>query len=479
MINKDKKLNYIKSVKKYQVGDKVKQYRDDHPILDFLAGFIPGVGEAQDAQDFMYSAKNKNLGGMALASLGLIIPGLTGGQIGKALKLSKMDDLTEIGGLGKISKKSTKVKKVMDEPLPDKFKQNGWTVAEDGAFINKNGQRFIRDKKTGRLMSEDSFNIQAKNRKNAKDLLDDANIKNKEFNKIVDEFEEAGLDFSLQNWEALAKGHKMTDTEKYIYKTQALPNFLQTYKELSSQKKLIKKNGKWYGYFDTPVSSQISDKLPILKQKWSEGLRELQGEEGAMMYIITNSPQGKGKFAWNGITMHEGVPEKYLSDFVSGRNKQAFKKWFDSNIAGAPAYSNPDKLKGTVGLQYYGLPIRPSLLYPKMGDEVKLIKRQTVNPSSNNWNGAGQPIGSFISKNPEKKINMSEGPLRDDLASKYNNSDVNGVFTIVGEDIPVKSAFGGTGMYNIEGANLFKPFASIALPLGFGYKLFKNDNKTE
>lgn len=26
--------------------DKVKEFRDKNPILDFLAGFIPGVGEA-------------------------------------------------------------------------------------------------------------------------------------------------------------------------------------------------------------------------------------------------------------------------------------------------------------------------------------------------------------------------------------------------------------------------------------------------
>ena len=26
--------------------DKVKQFRDNHFILDFLAGFIPGVGES-------------------------------------------------------------------------------------------------------------------------------------------------------------------------------------------------------------------------------------------------------------------------------------------------------------------------------------------------------------------------------------------------------------------------------------------------
>ena len=38
--------------------DKVKEFRDKNPILDFLAGFIPGVGEAQDAHDF-YSCRKR------------------------------------------------------------------------------------------------------------------------------------------------------------------------------------------------------------------------------------------------------------------------------------------------------------------------------------------------------------------------------------------------------------------------------------
>jgi len=59
--------------------DKIKEFRDKNPELDFAAGFIPGVGEAQDAHDFVHAAKKKDYGRMALASLGFIIPGVTGG----------------------------------------------------------------------------------------------------------------------------------------------------------------------------------------------------------------------------------------------------------------------------------------------------------------------------------------------------------------------------------------------------------------
>lgn len=70
------------------MGDKIKEFRDKNPLLDFVSGFIPGVGEAQDAHDFYHAAKNGDFGGMALASIGFVIPGLTGGQIKKGIKLA-------------------------------------------------------------------------------------------------------------------------------------------------------------------------------------------------------------------------------------------------------------------------------------------------------------------------------------------------------------------------------------------------------
>lgn len=69
------------------MGDKIKEFRDKNPLLDFISGFIPGVGEAQDAHDFYHAAKKGDFGGMALASIGFVIPGVTGGQIGKGIKL--------------------------------------------------------------------------------------------------------------------------------------------------------------------------------------------------------------------------------------------------------------------------------------------------------------------------------------------------------------------------------------------------------
>jgi hypothetical protein len=76
----------VKSFNVKYMKDKVKEFRDKNPILDFVAGFIPGVGEAQDAHDFAHAAKKKDFGGMAMASLGLILPGMTGSQLRKIVK---------------------------------------------------------------------------------------------------------------------------------------------------------------------------------------------------------------------------------------------------------------------------------------------------------------------------------------------------------------------------------------------------------
>ena len=67
--------------------DKIKQIREKYPFLDFLAGFIPGIGEAQDVHDFSIAAKKNDYIGMGLASLGLLTP-LSGRQISAFIRPS-------------------------------------------------------------------------------------------------------------------------------------------------------------------------------------------------------------------------------------------------------------------------------------------------------------------------------------------------------------------------------------------------------
>ena len=74
------------------ISNKVKKIRDNNPVLDALAGFIPGVGEAQDFQDFVYATKNKDYLNMAMTLATLALPGsaatykVAGKAIGNAVE---------------------------------------------------------------------------------------------------------------------------------------------------------------------------------------------------------------------------------------------------------------------------------------------------------------------------------------------------------------------------------------------------------
>ena len=92
----------------------------------------------------------------------------------------------------------------------------------------------------------------------------------------------------------------------------------------------------------------------------------------------------------------------------------------------------------------WGLPVKPSIVNPNWDDQIRLIKRQKANLSSNNWAG-----GAYLSKDRARSVNMSEGVLTDDYATQVLNP-IKGVFTI--PDIPVKSVFGGSGMYDVKKA---------------------------
>lgn len=178
-----------------------------------------------------------------------------------------------------------------------------------------------------------------------------------------------------------------------------------------------------------------------------------------MYYIQANSPQGKN-LLYNGITMRSGIKDKH--SFETGKNNQNYEKWFSSNPRGAKAYGD---------FAIWGLPVKPSIVNPNWDDQIRLIKRQKANPSSNNWAG-----GAYLSKDRTRSVNMSEGVLTDDYATQVLNSDpIKGVFTIVGPDIPVKSVFGGSGMYDVSPKKLYNPFLSLTMMGMLGYKHLNKD----
>ena len=111
--------------------DKVKEFRDKHPWLDAIAGFIPYVGEAQDMQDFAHAVKKQDMAGMSWALLGLAIPGLAGGQL---KKLAKFGDDIAGGGI----KKAIKAFSKSSIEIP-----KGYTFLREQELRGPNGTRTV------------------------------------------------------------------------------------------------------------------------------------------------------------------------------------------------------------------------------------------------------------------------------------------------------------------------------------------------
>lgn len=432
------------------MNDIVKHYREKHPWLDFIAGFIPGVGEAQDIQDFAHAVKDKDWLIAGTSLLGLALPVVTGGQ-------------------------ATKLVKAVKKHLPDSLKSKGWKEI-DGRIFDPKGEEYIYNSE-GRLNPAKSFKETQAHIDKAKKAEKAAKEKAKRQQKIIldhndkaEEFRQrSGLDYSLENWQSLASGHKMSDKEIELFTKKAFPSFVKTYDELIKSGKLIRQpNGRYTAYFDSPVSKHINPKSK-LAETWGAGYRKDLNNIETMYYVQANSPQGRN-LLYNGIPMRSGIKDKH--SFETGKNNQNYEKWFDSDPRGSQAYGQ---------LQIWGLPVRPSIINPQWDDNIRLIKRQTANPSSNSWAGPNRPINAYLSPDKASSINMSEGSLIDDHATQVLNTrdnPVKGVFTIVGEDIPVKSVFGGSGMYDTSPKNLYNPFMSFVLPIGFagtlGYRYFNN-----
>ena len=119
--------------------DKLKEIRDKNPIIDFAAGFIPGISEAQDVHDFTIAAKNKNFGGMALASLGFLLPFVNASQVKKGLKL--VDNVVDKAKDSRLFAKASKAPVYTKETAPKKLKLDKRDLTEmhlnDGAGSEK------------------------------------------------------------------------------------------------------------------------------------------------------------------------------------------------------------------------------------------------------------------------------------------------------------------------------------------------------
>lgn len=214
--------------------DKIKEFREKNPILDFAAGFIPGIGEAQDAHDFVYAANKKDIAGMSWALLGLAIPGLAGGQLRKLAKFG--DDIISDG-----------IKKV--NPLIDKLKSKGWKETADGALIDPNSnRRFIFHE--GKLTAEDSVkNIkEAASRKATQTAAKKAADKQKrKIKEAINGFEDNHIPgFSVREWKTMRKGFKTTDADVAEYESH-IPEYFEIFKDLKKKGLLKETKDGWFG----------------------------------------------------------------------------------------------------------------------------------------------------------------------------------------------------------------------------------------
>ena len=125
--------------------DKVKEFRDKHPWLDAAAGFLPFVGEAQDAHDFAHAAKKKDFAGMGLSLAMLVIPGFTASQV-RALKKIGAEAVGTLSD-GRHLIQLSNGKKVVGE------------IAEDTKGIFKKGSGFDADKVAKQAESEFKDNV--------------------------------------------------------------------------------------------------------------------------------------------------------------------------------------------------------------------------------------------------------------------------------------------------------------------------------
>lgn len=414
--------------------DKLKEIRDKNPIADFAAGFIPGVGEAQDLHDLYYSIKDKDYKKAGFFTLGLLLPGITAGQIKKFVKVAG--------------------------DLPKGWAEKGWKLADDGESFIKDGVSYMRNK-DGILKSEKTLadEIKIALKKETQEKVKKTLIKNiRKFDEEAYDFaEKTGFFFDTKSWQAgIPKGMQLTEDQLNDYVTKTGPTIIKHLNTLLkngsktnvTEYALRGGKGHWEGWFP--------DALPVkgkLKENYNSGWRRLTDQE-AELYLIQTSPNAAGKFEITGLSMRRGIKPEMFSDFKKGQPQQ----WYSSNPANSATYSGPN------GMQFYAAPVKTNKT------NIQPITTSKVNASSNHWTSDKMdPISRHI-KGDTNSINISEVPVYDDLSKKK------GFFTVLGKDVQVKALKGGTGWFDLKNPN---PLAQWILPIGIsstiGIKALNNN----
>ena len=288
--------------------DKIKEFREKNPILDFAVGFIPGIGEAQDAHDFVYAANKKDIAGMSWALLGLAIPGLAGGQLKKLAKFR--DDIIGDG-----------IKKV--NPLIDKLKSKGWKETRDGALIDPNSKRrFVFHE--GKLTAEDSIkNIINSEKRQSRQIAEKKALEKQ--TKTLKKLEDMGFkDFNPILWFAGRHDISAEDIKTF---TSHLDEYLDIAKRVKD-KTLIEKSDGWYGLFGNT---------------W----KKVSPED----YIVSlSSSFKKSGLEWDGITRYNALRREAYDTMKNGKD---IANWTTTNGAQGAIFAvernNGPLLRNVVG----------------------------------------------------------------------------------------------------------------------------------
>lgn len=424
------------------MSDKLKQLRDDNPIVDMIAGFIPGVGEAQDIHDFYHAFKNDDFGGMALAIIGAGVPIVSGSTIKKVAKLT--------------SKSAKSANKII--PLSQALIDKGWKQIDDVVF-NPAGKQFKRNSE-GKLIPIEQF---AESQKRLDDLKKTRTVeleKKQKLKKNIDDFNEkaedfflkTGFSFDTESWQVgIPQGLRLSEKQLNEYVTETGPAIMNHFNTLIKNGKKAKPStyalrgtkGNYEAWFPNslPLKGAYGD-------MYKSGWRKVTNQE-AELYLIQTSPNAVGKFEVTGIPMYRGVNVEALQDFKKGSPQQ----WYSSNVANAQEYS------GTNGLRFFGAPVKTSKT------NIVPIKTTKSNPTSTSWNAAGEdPVHRHVSGDGHS-INITEVPVTDSLTK------LKSFFTVLGPDVQVKALKGGTGWFNLAEKN---PLLKWSVPIGIGSALTIN-----
>ena len=430
--------------------DKIKQIREKNPIKDFLVGFIPGVGEAQDIHDFYYAVRDKDYLSGLLYAAGLVLPVATGGQIKKGVKLVK--------------KLVTKEKE-----LPESLVSKGWKQV-DGKIFSPKGEEFVYTNE-GRLQSKSSFDqTQKVEGQKAKLIERQKNMKKNidKFNDKANEFADRTgfLSFNTEIWQAgIPKSARMSEEQLQQYITEGGPTIMKHFdtlmkngaKENPGTYALRGSKGNYEAYFPTslPLKGKLAD-------QYKAGWRKVSNAD-AELYLIQTSPNAAGKFEITGIPMYRGINQNMIPGFKRGKPQS----WYSSLVENAEHYKKLNERNGHLGMGFYGAPVKTDKTH------INIVRTEKANPSSTHWNSSGpDPIGAHLSNDPNA-INITETYLTDDVSSRRPQ-----LWTILGKNVQTKAVKGGTGMFDLTKAN---PLLQWSIPVGLattiGFKTLNNEDK--